>query len=70
MTGKTFKSFNETASQNVKEMDWFRFMFDGVTLGTICTIGIIGNILAMIVLSRPQMKSSINYILISKYVIK
>lgn len=42
----------------------FNFVAYGVLLNIIGVFGIIGNIISMIILSRPQMKSSINYLLI------
>lgn len=40
------------------------FWLSGVLLNFIGVIGIAGNILSMLILSRPQMRSSINYLLI------
>lgn len=40
------------------------FLIYGVLLNVISLLGIMGNGISMIVLSRPQMKSSINYLLI------
>lgn len=40
------------------------FIAYGVLLNVIGIFGILGNIISMIILSRPQMKSSINYLLI------
>lgn len=40
------------------------FWLSGVMLNVIGVIGIAGNILSMLILSRPQMRSSINYLLI------
>lgn len=42
----------------------FNFIAYGVLLNIIGVFGIIGNIISMIILSRPQMRSSINYLLI------
>jgi hypothetical protein len=42
----------------------FEFVVPGVLLNTIGLLGLVGNIIAVVVLSRPQMKSSINVILI------
>lgn len=42
----------------------FEFIAYGVLLNVIGVLGILGNIISMIILSRPQMKSSINYLLI------
>lgn len=40
------------------------FVIYGVFMNTIGLFGIVVNIISMIILSRPQMKSSINYLLI------
>ncbi|KAJ6634975.1 FMRFamide receptor [Pseudolycoriella hygida] len=42
----------------------FDFWMSGVVLNIVGVIGILGNILSMVILSRPQMRSSINYLLI------
>ena len=44
--------------------EFFEFVVPGVLLNGIGLLGFCGNILSIIVLSRPQMKSSINCILI------
>lgn len=46
------------------EMNLFQFWMNGVLLNIVGILGILGNILSMVILSRPQMRSSINYILI------
>lgn len=46
------------------ELDCYRFLMNGILLSSIGLLGILGNIISMIILSRPQMKSSINYLLI------
>jgi hypothetical protein len=43
---------------------FFEFIAYGVLLNLIGVMGIIGNVISMIILSRPQMRSSINYLLI------
>lgn len=40
------------------------FWLSGVLLNLVGIVGILGNILSMVILSRPQMRSSINYLLI------
>ncbi|XP_068081537.1 FMRFamide receptor [Anabrus simplex] len=45
-------------------IELFEFVTNGVLLNVIGIFGILGNIISMIILSRPQMKSSINYLLI------
>lgn len=42
----------------------FEFVAYGILLNVIGVFGILGNVISMIILSRPQMKSSINYLLI------
>ncbi|XP_034250339.1 FMRFamide receptor-like [Thrips palmi] len=42
----------------------FQFIAEGIILTVVGLLGILGNIVSMIILSRPQMRSSINYILI------
>ncbi|GLV43776.1 FMRFamide Receptor [Carabus blaptoides fortunei] len=55
--------FNCTLSENIDEA-YFEFLIYGLMLNIIGVLGIFGNIISMIILSRPQMKSSINYLLI------
>lgn len=42
----------------------FEFIAYGLVLNVVGVFGILGNVISMIILSRPQMKSSINYLLI------
>lgn len=42
----------------------FQFLTEGIVLNVVGLLGLIGNIISMIILSRPQMRSSINYLLI------
>lgn len=46
------------------ELTLFEFWISGVLMNIISLLGILGNILSMVILSRPQMRSSINYLLI------
>lgn len=46
------------------EVNFFRFVTNGLGINIIGLFGILGNIISMIILSRPQMRSSINYLLI------
>lgn len=46
------------------EIKLFEFWSNGILLNVVGVLGILGNILSMIILSRPQMRSSINYLLI------
>ncbi|KAL1131579.1 hypothetical protein AAG570_011193 [Ranatra chinensis] len=41
----------------------FEFIANGVLLNLVGILGILGNVISMIILSRPQMRSSINYLL-------
>lgn len=43
---------------------FFEFVVPGVLLNGIGILGLLGNVISIAVLSRPQMKSSINCILI------
>lgn len=42
---------------------FFRFVTCGLCINLVGILGILGNIISMIILSRPQMRSSINYLL-------
>lgn len=58
---------NETADASYDELmnvDLFEFVVHGILLNLVGFMGIIGNVISMIILSRPQMRSSINYLLI------
>lgn len=63
-------SINESArkplecKQEINSSGLFDFVIYGVLVNLIGLFGIIGNTISMIILSRPQMKSSINYLLI------
>ncbi|XP_043253725.1 FMRFamide receptor-like isoform X2 [Colletes gigas] len=67
-------SRNFTANENVSETlecreeinsnAIFNFIICGVLVNLVGIFGIFGNAISMIILSRPQMKSSINYLLI------
>lgn len=46
------------------EMAFLDFWLCGIILNIVGFIGILGNVLSMVILSRPQMRSSINYLLI------
>lgn len=48
----------------VNANDLADFIIYGIFVNLIGLFGIIGNTISMIILSRPQMKSSINYLLI------
>ncbi|XP_066151033.1 FMRFamide receptor [Euwallacea fornicatus] len=45
-------------------LNFFRFATNGVLLNIIGAFGIVGNLISVIILSRPQLRSSINYLLI------
>lgn len=53
---------NETLITSTPSFD---FWCNGILLNLIGMIGILGNSLSLIILSRPQMRSSINYLLIA-----
>lgn len=60
---------NVTGSQScmktgTDELNFFRLITNGLGINIIGLFGIFGNIISMIILSRPQMRSSINYLLI------
>ncbi len=46
---------------------FFEFVVPGVLLNGIGLLGLLGNVLSIAVLSRPQMKSSINCILLGNF---
>jgi hypothetical protein len=54
----------EESNDEDKSKILYEFVTNGVLLNVIGILGIFGNIISMIILSRPQMKSSINYLLI------
>ncbi|XP_034483753.1 FMRFamide receptor-like [Drosophila innubila] len=56
------KTFSEDYNPHV-EKNLIRFWVCGVSLNIVAVLGILGNVISMIVLSRPQMKSSFNYLL-------
>lgn len=50
--------------ENSDALNRFRFITNGILLNIIGGFGLLGNLISMIILSRPQMRSSINYLLI------
>ena len=61
------EALNQTMnSTNYKTSVLFEFVVPGVLLNFVGLLGLIGNVLSIIVLSRPQMRSSINCILIGE----
>lgn len=50
--------------QEINSNGLFDFIIYGVLMNLVGLFGIFGNAISMIILSRPQMKSSINYLLI------
>ncbi|XP_076380449.1 FMRFamide Receptor isoform X1 [Megalopta genalis] len=61
------RASTETPLECKQEIDatgLFDFIIAGVLVNVIGLFGIFGNAISMIILSRPQMKSSINYLLI------
>lgn len=64
-----FDFYNDTYDTSCIErqeewMEFYRFIVNGVLLNLIGILGILGNVISMIILSRPQMRSSINCLLI------
>lgn len=55
---------SDDAYNNTSNMNFFEFWINGVLINFVGIFGIFGNILSMVILSRPQMRSSINYLLI------
>jgi len=55
--------YDESNDEDKREI-LYEFVTNGVLLNAIGILGIFGNIISMIILSRPQMRSSINYLLI------
>lgn len=62
-----FDPYESDCTKNLKsEADQsFEFWTCGILLNLVGILGIFGNILSIIILSRPQMRSSINYLLIA-----
>jgi hypothetical protein len=54
----------EPCSDLGSEYKLFEFWSTGILLNCVGFFGILGNAISMIILSRPQMRSSINYLLI------
>lgn len=50
--------------EEINSTGLFDFIICGVLMNLVSIFGIFGNAISMIILSRPQMKSSINYLLI------
>ncbi|XP_054271095.1 FMRFamide receptor [Macrosteles quadrilineatus] len=63
VSNSTNDSYYSLDDQDPDEV-FFEFIAYGVLLNLIGVMGIIGNVISMIILSRPQMRSSINYLLI------
>lgn len=57
--------FNCTHIDKPESVATFEFWTCGILLNLVGILGIFGNILSIIILSRPQMRSSINYLLIA-----
>jgi hypothetical protein len=54
----------EESNDEDKRKILYEFVTNGVLLNAVGILGIFGNIISVIILSRPQMRSSINYLLI------
>lgn len=66
---QNFSNINDTdepleCKQQVNTYGLADFIIYGIFVNLIGLFGIFGNAISMIILSRPQMKSSINYLLI------
>lgn len=60
-----FLSANETSPELEPEVDFmFEFLVPSVFLNGVGILGLVGNLLSIFILSRPQMKGSTNCILI------
>lgn len=58
------ESYDSCLNEEVETLRLYRFIINGLLLNIIGILGILGNIISMIILSRPQMRCSINYLLI------
>ncbi|XP_074039002.1 FMRFamide Receptor [Leptinotarsa decemlineata] len=56
--------FQSCVNVDPEVVNSFRFVTNGLFINVIGMLGVLGNIISMIILSRPQMRSSINYLLI------
>ncbi|CAH2004004.1 unnamed protein product [Acanthoscelides obtectus] len=56
--------FQSCIAQDEEPLNFCRFVVCGLFINLVGLLGLIGNIISMIILSRPQMRSSINYLLI------
>jgi 7 transmembrane receptor (rhodopsin family) len=63
-TNLTFNTTTYECEDVAGDLSLFEFWTNGILLNIVGVFGIFGNILSMIILSRPQMRSSINYLLI------
>lgn len=59
-----YEDYESCLKQDPEFLQFFRFVTNGLLLNIIGVLGVFGNIISMIILSRPQMRSSINYLLI------
>ena len=67
MASSSKVGLSEPEPEEHHQNTFFEFVVPGVLLNGVGLLGLVGNILSIIVLSRPQMKSSINCILIGTY---
>ncbi|XP_043275248.1 FMRFamide receptor [Venturia canescens] len=63
-SNKTNANLTLECKAELTEGALFEFITNGILLNLVGLFGLFGNIISMIILSRPQMKSSINYLLI------
>ena len=66
MASSSKVGLSEPEPEEHHQNTFFEFVVPGVLLNGVGLLGLVGNILSIIVLSRPQMKSSINCILIGR----
>lgn len=66
MTAQWNSTFQQQQQHNctIEERTLLEFVIYGLLLNFVGLLGIMGNSISVIVLSRPQMRSSINYLLI------
>ena len=64
MNNNSSLDLHEESNEEGEREILYEFVTNGVLLNAIGILGIFGNIISMIILSRPQMRSSINYLLI------
>ncbi|XP_008555574.1 FMRFamide receptor [Microplitis demolitor] len=64
ISGETIANVTLECKAQLNDGALYEFITLGILLNVVGVFGLFGNIISMIILSRPQMKSSINYLLI------